>query len=76
MSTPPTTATTGYFYLYELPKGPEVTSPKKMNTGVDSFVMYAYNNSEKKSIKVWTYKPKNWKDRDKIVFVMHGGVVF
>jgi hypothetical protein len=22
---------------------------------------------------VWTYKPQNWNDKDKIVFVMHGG---
>lgn len=35
--------------------------------------MYEYRQSEKKSIKVWTYKPQDWKNEDKIVFVMHGG---
>jgi hypothetical protein len=35
--------------------------------------MYAYKQSERKSIKVWTYKSENWKNEDKIVFVMHGG---
>ncbi|MEM6737665.1 MAG: hypothetical protein AAGA10_29800 [Bacteroidota bacterium] len=63
----------GYIYLYVLPKGPETTKATKFRTGKDSFVVYAYKNSERKSIKVWTYKPKKWKDRDKIVFVMHGG---
>jgi len=43
-----------------------------MNTK-DSFVMYAFKQSERKSIKVWTYKPQNWKNGDKIIFVMHGG---
>lgn len=63
----------GYIYLYVLPKGPEITKPNKLNTGKDSFVIYAHKDSERKSIRVWTYKPKNWKDQDKIVFVMHGG---
>ncbi|GGG97484.1 hypothetical protein GCM10011416_14380 [Polaribacter pacificus] len=63
----------GYIYLYVLPKGPEITTPKKINIGIDSFVTYAYTDSERKTIKVWTYKPENWNDKDKIVFVMHGG---
>jgi len=63
----------GYIYLYVLPKGPEVTVTHKINTGVDSFVIYAYKDSERKSVKVWTYKPESWNDKDKIVFVMHGG---
>ncbi|WP_224490952.1 alpha/beta hydrolase family protein [Robertkochia flava] len=63
----------GYTYLYVLPKGPEITAVKTLNIGTDSFVMHAYNNSERKSIKVWTYKPEHWKDQNKIVFVMHGG---
>ena len=66
-------AVTGYFYLYILPKGPEITETKKINNGIDSFVIYAHKDSERKSIKVWTYKPQNWNDKDKIVFVMHGG---
>ncbi len=63
----------GYTYLYVLPKGPEITEVNKMNIGIDSFVIYAYKESERKSIKVWTYQPKSWKDQDKIMFVMHGG---
>ncbi len=63
----------GYIYLYVLPKGPEITEPNEISIGKDSFVIYAYENSERKSIKVWTYKPVSWKDQDKIVFVMHGG---
>jgi len=63
----------GYIYLYVLPKGPKITEAIPINDGKDSFVMYAYKESERKSIKVWTYKPQNWKNEDKIVFVMHGG---
>lgn len=66
-------AVTGYIYLYVLPKGPKITETTKTNVGIESFVMYAYKDSERKSIKVWTYKSENWKDKDKIVFVMHGG---
>lgn len=63
----------GYIYLYVLPKGPEITTTQKMNVGIGSFVIQAYKDSERKSIKVWTYKPESWNDKDKIVFVMHGG---
>lgn len=63
----------GYIYLYVIPKGPEVTAANPLKTEKDSFVIYAYKDSKKKSIKVWTYKPEDWKDQDKIVFVMHGG---
>jgi poly(3-hydroxybutyrate) depolymerase len=63
----------GYIYLYILPKGPEITEKSPINDERDSFVMYAFKESERKSIKVWTYEPQNWKNEDKIVFVMHGG---
>ncbi|MCE7057985.1 hypothetical protein LZF95_25090 [Algoriphagus sp. AGSA1] len=63
----------GYVYLYVLPKGPVITEVKPLKTGKDAFVIYAYNNSKKKSIRVWTFKPEKWADNDKIVFVMHGG---
>ena len=62
----------GYIYLYVLPKGPEITEIKKIKKGKDVFVINAYKNSKRKSIKVWTYKPEKWNDKDKIVFVMHG----
>lgn len=64
---------TGYIYLYKLPKGPEVTSSTPIPDGKDTFAMYAYQESKRKSIRVWTYKPEAWKSGDKIVFVMHGG---
>ncbi|MCO6357547.1 hypothetical protein [Roseivirga pacifica] len=64
---------TGYVYLYVLPKGPELTATRRINAGTDSFVIHAYKESERKSIRVWTYKPETWNDKDKIVFVMHGG---
>ncbi len=41
-----------------LPKGPEITEVEKLKTGTDSFVMYAYKTNERRSIKVWTYKPR------------------
>ena len=63
----------GYTYLYILPKGPEITEIKKIKNGIDFFVMHAYKDSKRKSIKVWTYKPASWDNEDKIVFVMHGG---
>ncbi len=63
----------GYIYLYKIPKGPELTEVRRLKSGYDSFVMYAYKNSERKSIKIWTYKPENWKNGDRILFVMHGG---
>ncbi len=63
----------GYVYLYVLPKGPEITETNKINIGIDSFVIYVYKDSYRKSIKVLTYKPESWNDKDKIVFVMHRG---
>ncbi|WP_185152545.1 hypothetical protein, partial [Fulvivirga aurantia] len=66
-------AITGYIYLYVLPKGPEVTEPSPIEIGEDSFVMYAYKDSKRKSLKVWTYKPHSWQNGDRIIFVMHGG---
>ena len=62
----------GYIYLYQLPKGPELTQVRPINNGIDNFVIYAHKGSQKKTIKAWTYKPKTWTDGDKIVFVMHG----
>lgn len=63
----------GYIYLYVLPKGPEVTEVKAIEQGEDSFAMYAYADSKRKSIRVHTYKPQQWTDGQKFVFVMHGG---
>ena len=51
----------GYVYLYVLPKGPKITATQKINNGIDSFVIHAHKESERKSIKVWTYKPENWR---------------
>lgn len=63
----------GYVYLYILPKGPIITEITPIKNGKDSYVMYAFKENKKKSIRVWTYKPQTWKNKDKIVFVMHGG---
>lgn len=63
----------GYVYLYVLPKGPKITTERPLKTGKDVFVMYAYKESKRKSIRVWTFKPEEWKNNGKIVFVMHGG---
>jgi pimeloyl-ACP methyl ester carboxylesterase len=64
---------TGYVYLYVLPKGPKITETRSIQTGKDTIVIQAYKDSKRKSIKVWTYKPESWNDKDKVVFVMHGG---
>ncbi len=58
---------------FVLRKGQEMATKNKINIGIDSFDMSAYMDSNRKSIRVWTYKPKHWNDQDKIVFVMHGG---
>ncbi len=42
----------GYAYLYVLPKGLEITKIIPLNTGKDSFVMYAHKESKRKSIRV------------------------
>lgn len=65
-------STIGYVYLYVLHKGPEITQPEAISNGKNSFVLNAYKVSERKSIRVWTYKPSTWKDGEKILFVMHG----
>lgn len=62
-----------YVYLYVLPKGPNVTQARALNTGNDTFVMFAYKESKRKSIRIWTYKPVSWQNGDKMLFVMHGG---
>ncbi len=62
-----------YVYLYIVPKGPEITKNIKIKEGEDSFVMYAYKQRKRKSIKVFTYKPEGWRSGNKLVFVMHGG---
>ncbi|WP_292106232.1 hypothetical protein [Brevundimonas sp.] len=34
--------------------------------------MAAYENSERRTIRVWTYRPETWTDADPVLFVMHG----
>ena len=62
----------GYLYLYILPNGPETTEAKPFATGKDSFVINAYKHTDRKTIRVWTYKPANWRPADPVLFVMHG----
>ncbi|TDF42197.1 hypothetical protein EYS14_05045 [Alteromonadaceae bacterium M269] len=59
-------------YKYLLPKGPEITVPQEIPTGYNAFVMNAYKHSERKTIRVWTYKPSKWEEHNKVLFVMHG----
>lgn len=66
-------AITGYVYLYILPKGPALTPATALARGKDSFVIYAYKESKKRSIRVHTYQPKNWGNGNDVMFVMHGG---
>lgn len=62
----------GYLYLYVLPKGPELTTPKPLEIGKGNFVMSSYKHTERKSIRVWTYKPDSWEPGNTVLFVMHG----
>ena len=62
----------GYLYLYVLPTGPERTEAKPFATGKDSFVINAYKHTDRKTIRVWTYKPAEWTSADPVLFVMHG----
>ena len=62
----------GYLYLYVLPTGPERTEAKPFATGKDSFVINAYKHTDRKTIRVWTYKPAEWTPADPVLFVMHG----
>lgn len=64
--------TAGYIALYVLPTGPEPTTPRPISIGKDSFVMQAWRHSDRKRIKVWTYRPENWGAGDRMLFVMHG----
>ena len=62
----------GYLYLYVLPTGPEKTPVRPLSVGKDSFVMSAYKHTDRKTIRVWTYKPAQWTPKDSVLFVMHG----
>jgi pimeloyl-ACP methyl ester carboxylesterase len=65
-------AVVGYVYIYLLPKGPEKTTPEPLADGKSSFVIDAHRGKGKKSIRVWSYKPRQWTSGDQILFVMHG----
>lgn len=63
---------TGYVYLYVLHKGPALTEIGPLKQGKDSFVINAYEHTDRKSIRVWTYEPEHWTDGGSVLFVMHG----
>ena len=63
---------TAYVYLYVLPKGPELTAPSATPEGKASFVMRAHDGAQHRTIRVWTFKPSNWRDGGEVLFVMHG----
>jgi pimeloyl-ACP methyl ester carboxylesterase len=62
----------GYIYLYVMPKGPDRTETRVIPAGKDSFVINAYRHTDRKTIRVWTYKPEEWTQDKPILFVMHG----
>lgn len=62
----------GYLYLYVLPTGPQKTDVRPTGAGKDSFVINAYQHTERKTIRVWTYKPQQWTADGQVLFVMHG----
>lgn len=59
-------------YKYLLPKGPELTELKPINSGKDFFTIKAYQHNDLKHVRVWTYKPPGWHDTNQVLFVMHG----
>ena len=62
----------GYLYLYVLPAGPERTEAKPFPVGKSSFVMDAFRHTDRKTIRIWTYRPQQWTENDTVLFVMHG----
>ena len=61
-----------YMYLYKLPKGPDLTELEPLQNGTSRFVINAYQDSVRKTIRIWTHRPQRWFDGDRILFVMHG----
>lgn len=62
----------GYLFLYVLPTGPERTAAEPIPVGKHSFVINAYRHTDRKTIRVWTYKPQQWTPDKPVLFVMHG----
>lgn len=62
----------GYLYLYVLPTGPERTAAIPFPVGKHNFVIDAYSTTDRKTIRVWTYKPQQWTPDQPVLFVMHG----
>lgn len=65
-------ATLGYAYVSWLPRGPERTEITPTPSGKASFVMTAYKTSDRRTIRVWTYRPESWTEDSPVLFVMHG----
>lgn len=61
-----------YAYSELLPQGPERTGAAPTVSGKSSFVMNAYQGSDRRTLRVWTYLPDGWTDADPVLFVMHG----
>lgn len=62
----------GYLKLYVLPTGPALTAATAFPVGKDNFVINAYRHTERKTIRVWTYRPQQWTSDKPVLFVMHG----
>lgn len=61
-----------YAYVSWIPRGPELTDPVQTPEGTSSFVMTAYETSDRRTIRVWTHRPESWTPADPVLFVMHG----
>lgn len=61
-----------YAYVSWIPRGPELTDPVQTPEGTSSFVMTAYETSDRRTIRVWTHRPESWAPEGPVLFVMHG----
>ncbi|WEK57639.1 MAG: hypothetical protein P0Y52_14015 [Candidatus Brevundimonas phytovorans] len=61
-----------FAYVTWMPRGPALTAVAPTPHGKGSFVMSAWKNSDRRTIRVWTYRPDAWSPEDPVLFVMHG----
>lgn len=61
-----------YAYVSWIPRGPALTEAIPTPSGKTSFVMTAYRDSDRRTIRVWTYRPVGWTEASPVLFVMHG----
>ena len=61
-----------FAYVTWLPRGPALTAVAPTPYGKGSFVMSAWENSNRRTLRIWTYRPDTWNTDDPVLFVMHG----